>query len=349
MLTDRQKLILSLIIQDFTETGQPVGSKTLMGEGVKASSATIRNDMKALEALGLLEKTHSSSGRIPSLQGYRYYVDHLLKPDQVDKQEITAIRSSLQKDIHEIDDIIQQSAEILSQVTSYTAFSLGPEMKDRKLTGFRIVPLNNRQILAIIVTDRGNVESQVFRIPENVAGEDLEKMVRIINDRLVGQPLMTVYQKLRTEIPLILHRYFQTTDGIRSLFDVILNEAFEDKIFIGGRMNILNFEQHQDVGRFKSIYSLIQNPEALTQLLLPSDEQIHVRIGSELGNQLFDDLSIIQANYEIKDHGRGTIALLGPTSMPYSKLVGLLEAFRHELTSALNDYYRSLDYTNHDS
>ncbi|MEG1504005.1 MAG: heat-inducible transcriptional repressor HrcA [Enterococcus sp.] len=343
MLTERQKLILSLIIQDFTNSGQPVGSKSLMEEGVKASSATIRNDMKALEELGMLEKTHSSSGRIPSISGYRYYVDHLLTPAKVSNQEVAQIRNSLKKDIHEIDDIIQQSAKILSQVTSYTAFSLGPEMKDRTLTGFRIVPLNDRQILAIIVTDKGNVESQVFRVPENVESQDLEKMVHIINDRLVGQPLVSVYQKLRTEIPMILHRYFQSTEGIGRLFDVVLNEAFEDKVFVSGRMNILNFNSEYDLGHVKSMYSLMRNSEELTQLLLPSDDRIHVRIGAEMGNDLFDHLSMIQANYEISGHGRGTIALLGPTSMPYSKIVGLLEVFQSELTNALDDYYRSLD------
>jgi heat-inducible transcriptional repressor len=260
----------------------------------------------------------------------------------VSNQEVDQIRRSLKKDIHEIDDIIQQSAKILSQVTSYTAFSLGPEMKDRTLTGFRIVPLNDRQILAIIVTDKGNVESQVFRIPENVDSQDLEKMVRIINDRLVGQPLVSVYQKLRTEIPMILHRYFQTTEGISHLFDVILNDAFEDKVFVSGRMNILNFNPDQDFNHVKSMYSLMQNSDELTQLLLPYDSDIHVRIGAEMGNDLFDHLSMIQANYEIRGHGRGTIALLGPTSMPYSKIFGLLEVFRYELTNALDDYYRSL-------
>ncbi|MBV7389979.1 MULTISPECIES: heat-inducible transcriptional repressor HrcA [Enterococcus] len=342
MLTERQNLILRLIIQDFTETGQPVGSKRLMEEGVQASSATIRNDMKVLEENGLIEKTHSSSGRVPSKKGYRYYIDHLLTPAKVNKQEVEQIRSSLKKDIHEIDDIISQSAKILSEVTSYTAFSLGPEMKDRTLTGFRIVPLNDRQILAIIVTDKGNVESQVFRIPENVASSDLEKMVKIINDRLVGQPLLTVYQKLRTEIPMILHRYFQTTDGIGRLFDIILNEAFEEKVFVSGRMNILNANP-DDLSQFKSMYSLMQDSDELTKLLLPTDQEIHVRMGAELGDRMFDNLTMVQANYQIIGHGRGTIALLGPTSMPYSKIFGLLDVFRYELTAILDDYYRSLD------
>ncbi|GCF92767.1 heat-inducible transcription repressor HrcA [Enterococcus florum] len=343
MLTDRQKIILSLIIQNYTSNGQPVGSKKLMDEGVNASSATIRNDMKVLEEYGLLEKTHSSSGRIPSMKGYRYYVDHLLKPDKVARQEIDQIRLSLKKDIHEIDDIIRHSAEMLSQVTSYTAFSLGPEMKDRKLTGFRIVPLNDKQILAIIVTDRGNVESQVFRIPENVASSDLEKMVKIINDRLVGEPLATVYQKLRTEIPMILHRYFQTTEGVSRLFDVILNEAFEEKVYVSGGMNILNFNQGPDIHQIKSMYTLVQDPNELVRLLIPFTDPVHIRIGNELENELLQNMSLIQANYDIEGHGTGVIGLLGPANMPYSRMFGLVEVFRRELANKLADYYRSLD------
>lgn len=129
MLTKRQNDILRLIIQHYTSSGVPVGSKTLMSEGVKASSATIRNDMKALEDEGLLLKTHSSSGRIPSALGYRYYVDHLLKPARVAEDDLLLIRQSLGREFHEINEIIKQSAEILSELTSYTTFSLGPEIK----------------------------------------------------------------------------------------------------------------------------------------------------------------------------------------------------------------------------
>ncbi|MEO1782309.1 MULTISPECIES: heat-inducible transcriptional repressor HrcA [Enterococcus] len=343
MLTNRQQDILRLIIQHYTQTGQPVGSKKLMEEGIDASSATIRNEMKALEELGLLQKTHSSSGRVPSIEGYRYYVDHLLQPSRVAKKEMQTIRQSFGGEFHEINEIIQQSATILSQLTSYTALSLGPDVKDRKLTGFRIVPLNNRQVIALIVTDKGNVESQVFTIPAAISGEDLEKMVRIINDRLVGEPLVTVYNRLRTEIPMILHKYFQTTEGILSLFDTMLGQAFESKVYVGGRMNMLDFEGAQDVDHFKTMYTLMKDSEKLSQLLVPQDRGIQIRIGNELGSQLFQNMSLIQATYEIDGHGQGTIALLGPTSMPYSKMFGLIDAFRHELASKLADYYRSLD------
>lgn len=343
MLTQRQSDILRLIIQNYTSSGVPVGSKTLMAEGIEASSATIRNDMKALEEDGLLLKTHSSSGRIPSAAGYRYYVDHLLKPTRVTNDDLQVIRQSLGKEFHEINEIIRQSAEILSELTSYTTFSLGPEVKDHRLTGFRIVPLNHRQIIAIVVTDKGNVESQVFTLPANLGSQDLEKMVRLVNDRLVGDPLMTVYQKLRTEIPMILHKYFQSTEGISYLFDAVLGQVFEDKIYVSGQMNLLDYEPHQDLNQFKSMFSLMRDSDELTQMIVPMDSNIHIKIGSELGNDLLQNMSMIQASYEIDGHGRGTIALLGPTSMPYSRMFGLVDVYRKELANRLADYYRLLD------
>ncbi|WP_086348129.1 heat-inducible transcriptional repressor HrcA [Candidatus Enterococcus clewellii] len=346
MLTERQNEILRLIIQHYTTTGTPVGSKKLMEDGVKSSSATIRNEMKALEEHGLLLKTHSSSGRVPSMAGYRYYVDHLLKPAEVDSGEVNLIRQSFGTEFREINDIIEQSAKILSELTSYTAFSLGPEVKERKLTGFRMVPLNDRQIIAIIVTDKGNVENQVFAIPTSVTSEDLEKMTKIINDKLVGQPLLTVYHRLRTEIPMILHRYFQTPEGMMNLFDSMLGHIFEEKVYVSGRLNLLDFDGGLDNKQLKSVYSFMKNTEELTHLLDISGDSavpISFKIGSEIGNDLLDNMSMITATYEVVGHGKGTIALLGPTSMPYSKMFSLVDVFRNELASQLGSYYRFLD------
>ncbi|MHC5267935.1 heat-inducible transcriptional repressor HrcA [Enterococcus sp. LJL98] len=343
MLTERQGEILRVLIQNYTTTGQPVGSKTLMEDGVAASSATIRNEMKRLEEMSLLSKTHSSSGRIPSMKGYRYYVDHLLNPMQVQPEELQRIRQGFGQEFHEINDIIQHSAEVLSSLTSYTALSLGPDVNERRLTSFKIVPLNHRQVVAIIVTDKGNVENQVFTLPHHIRSEELEIVVRIINDRLIGEPLITVYHRLRTEIPMILHKYFQTTEGILDLFHQMLNHLFEEKVYVGGQMNLLDFETKQDKIQFKSMYSFMKNPEELTQLLGPRNPMIQIKIGSELGHELLENMSLIQASYDIQGHGKGTIALLGPASMPYSKMFGLVDTFSRELAMKLADYYRILD------
>lgn len=343
MLSDRQLNILHLLVKIYTETGIPVGSKTLMNEGIKASSATIRNDLVKLEELELIQKTHSSSGRVPSIKGYRYYVDHLMQPAEIAQAEVVKIRQLLDRRYNATNEIIEQSANILSDLTSYTAFSLGPEVKERKLTGFRIVPLNRNQLIAIIVTDQGYVESQVFSIPETISSEDIEKMTRIINDRLVGENLLTVYHKLRTEIPLVLQRYFSNATNVLYLFEEVFNQAFDDQVYISGGMNLLDSGMLTDVSEFKSIYSLISDSDQLTELLLPDTPGIDIRIGNEIENELLLNMSLITASYEVPQHGKGVIALLGPTSMSYSKLLGLVNVFTDELSGHLDSYYRSLD------
>lgn len=343
VLSQRQLNILHLLVKLYTETGLPVGSKTLMNHGINASSATIRNDLAKLEECELIQKMHSSSGRVPSIKGYRFYVDHLMKPVEMSNNEVIEIRQMLDRRYNATNEIIEQSAKILSDLTSYTAFSLGPEVKERKLTGFRIVPLNRNQLIAIIVTDQGYVESQVFSIPENISSEDIEKMIRIINDRLVGESLLTVYHKLRTEIPLVLQKYFSNSSNILYLFEEVFNQAFDDQVYISGGMNLLNSDTLTDIAEFKSIYSLFSDSDRLTEILLPDTTGVDIKIGDEIENELLLNMSLITASYEVPKHGKGVIALLGPTSMSYSKLLGLVNVFTDELSEHLDSYYRSLD------
>lgn len=343
MLSERQLNILHMLVKIYTETGVPVSSKTLMNHGINASSATIRNDLAKLEEFELIQKMHSSSGRVPSIKGYRFYVDHLMTPVEMTNHEVIKIRQMLNQRYNATNEIIEQSAKILSDLTSYTAFSLGPEVKERKLTGFRIVPLNRNQLIAIIVTDQGYVESQVFSIPSDISSEDIEKMIRIINDRLVGENLLTVYHKLRTEIPLVLQKYFSNSSNVLYLFEEVFNQAFDDQIYISGGMNLLNSEVLTDVAEFKSIYSLISDSDKLTEILLPDTTGIDIKIGDEIENELLLNMSLITASYEVPEHGKGVIALLGPTSMSYSKLLGLVNVFKDELSGHLDSYYRSLE------
>ena len=153
MLTQRQKKILQAIVRQYTSTGQPVGSKHLAEQlPFKVSSATIRNEMAALEDQGLVTKEHSSSGRVPSKAGYRFYVDHLLDPGAVTDNDLVVIQNSLGTSFQKIDEIVSHSADILSDLTSYTAFTLKPEQSDIHLSGFRVVPLGNQKVIAILVT-----------------------------------------------------------------------------------------------------------------------------------------------------------------------------------------------------
>ena len=191
MLTDRQLMILQVIVDDFIRSGQPIGSRSLSKKSdITFSSATIRNDMADLEEMGFIEKTHTSSGRVPSEKGYRYYVDHLLTPPLVRNEEIQMLNSVFVDRFYELEKIVQKSAQILSEITNYTAIVLGPKVRDNKLKKISLVPLNKEAAVAIIVTDTGHVENKLITLPPTIDVNQIEKMVNILNDQLVGVPVL---------------------------------------------------------------------------------------------------------------------------------------------------------------
>ena len=348
MLTERQELILKTIIKDFTQMHEPVGSKTVMSQlPIRVSSATIRNEMAALEEAGLLEKTHSSSGRIPSTKGYRYYLDYLINPVQVPSSIYEKIGCQLNQPFHQVNEIVQEAAKILSDLTDYTAFAAGPETKDIKITGFRIVPISPYQVMAILVTDDGNVKNQVYTLPHNAKAEEIEKAVDLINSHLVGKHLSEINASLLTEISHQLINRSSAPQVLDLLQDVI-KDAASEQMYVDGQINLLNNVESNDVSQLKSLYKLIDHKEDLISSLIdfrPEDmvgkenSKIQVKLGSELPSNLLKNYSLLTAEYNVGKYGKGTIALLGPTNMPYSQMIGLLDYFRDELAKKLLDYY----------
>lgn len=344
MLTQRQNKILQAIVRQYTSTGQPVGSKHLAERlPFKVSPATVRNEMAVLEKQGLIGKEHSSSGRVPSKSGYRYYVDHLLNPRAVTDNDLIVIQNSLGTSFQKIDEIISHSADILSNLTSYTTVTLKPEQEDVRLSGFRLVPLGNHKVIAILVTDSGDVESQAFTLARGVDPEALQAVIRMVNDQLVGLPLTTVLKRLNDDIPLRVMHYMHSADGFLDLFDNVVSKAAREQFFIGGRLNLLDFSSTKDPQALQTMYSLLDHNDQLSHLLDAdmSDQGVNVRIGSEISkDKVLDNYSLITATYNVDQYGKGIIAVLGPTRMPYSRTIGLVNAFRQELAKRLLDFYR---------
>ncbi|KRN29597.1 hypothetical protein IV38_GL000483 [Lactobacillus selangorensis] len=309
--------------------------------------------MAVLEEEGYIEKMHSSSGRIPSMKGYRFYLDHLVEPTAATPRDYEVIQKSFQQHYHKLDEIVDQSAKILSDLTSYTAITLGPEVKDTTLTGFRLVPLGDYRVMAILVTSAGTVESQVFSIPQSLTSEELEKAIRIVNDNLVGLPLTEVASRLKDGVPQVLMQYMTSPSGFLDIFEDVLKQAAQEHYYVGGRLNLLNYladKKDEDIDQLKSVYEMIDQSDSLANLLNVSTQDqlpnssIRVRLGDEMSDSL-KNFSLITANYDLGEHGQGMVALLGPTSMPYSRMIGLLDVFREELAKRLTDYY--FHYPNH--
>ncbi|MBS4750127.1 heat-inducible transcription repressor HrcA [Granulicatella sp. zg-ZJ] len=347
MLTERQLKILQLIIRLYAEQQEPVGSKTLLKEAdLPFSSATIRNEMMKLEELGFLEKTHSSSGRIPSVLGYRFYVDNMLPAVQtanIQPQELTDIRQTLRHRYHEISEIVDISAKMLSNLTNYTTIVLGPETRQSKLTGFRLVPLSDTQVMAILVTDKGMVENRIFNIPASIIHDDLEKIVRILNDELVGLYLSEVYDKLQYDIPQLIRQNISEQFDILPILQELMTKMETDRMFIAGKTNLFDYIDYENSRtNLKNLYNMIENSSDLYQLMSPTHQGVDIKFGSELNHEAFKDLSFVTTTYET-NNGKGVIALIGPTNMSYARVVGLMNALSEELSGSINQYFDDLD------
>lgn len=339
MLTDRELLIFQAILEDFTKTARPVASRTISEkENINYSAATIRNIMAELEEIGFLEKTHTSSGRVPSEKGYRYYVDHLVLPAKYNK--INIIKDIVKEGIYEFEKIIQISAEVLSNLTNCTSIILGPEIYDTRLKQIQIVKISSKTAVAILITDTGHVEHRSFSIPKDIKVSDLEKLVNILNNRLVDIPIHQIQEKLTEEISALIQRYIDGFDEVINFLDSIFPRENSTNMYISGKTNILTQPEFNDVNKIYSFYSLIEDQDIILKLLQNTEEGINVSIGTENEHEMIKDLSVITSSYQLGEKQFGTIALIGPTRMEYRRVINILRSLSREITNTFKELYK---------
>lgn len=342
MLTDRQLLIFQVIVDDFIRSAQPVGSRSLSKkEEISFSSATIRNEMSDLEELGFIEKTHTSSGRIPSEKGYRYYVDHLLSPQKLNSDDVHMVKSIFAERIYELEKIVQNSAKILSDLTNYTAIVLGPAVMENKLKKIQIVPLNKETAIAIIVTDTGHVENRMFYFPETMDANEIEKLVNILNERLVGVPIVDLNDKIYKEVATLLRQHINQYDIMLQTIADTLNLKGSNKLFFGGKTNMLSQPEFHDINKIRNLMKMIEQEDGIYDLIQKNPIGINVKIGRENNNSAMENCSLITATYSIGVEKLGTIAILGPTRMEYSRVISLLQMISGDLTTVLTKLYQN--------
>ena len=253
MLTARQLLILKCIVEEFVETAEPVGSKTLMTKyQLPYSSATIRNEMSFLEEHGYLEKTHTSSGRVPSTKGYRFYVDTLMQPSVDDevKNQVSTILGDRHRSLNEI---IKESCQILSQLTHLTTVALGPNAIYEHLQNITLVPLSEHTVTAIIVTDKGHVENRNFNIKNNAYMEDLTSCVNVMNELLDGTPMNQVVYHLERDVKPILSARIKEHEVLFNAFLEAFMKFANNNVYFSGKENMLYQPEYNDVNKLRRL------------------------------------------------------------------------------------------------
>lgn len=328
---DRRDTILKLIVEHFIKTAMPVGSQTLLEEyKLDCSSATIRNEMNALEKEGLLEKPHASSGRVPSKLGYEYYVEHL-RDDRIDDSVKYAIQSVLDKRAQSVEEVIRQSCEILSNMTNLASVVLGPKVSEERLVSIQVIPLNGQTATAVFVTDQGYVENKTFILDDSVSMDDVKKTVENLNLRLQGTPISELVGKMEAMRPALTD-YMVGQDVIyQAIFSAFLKFA-SSRMSLYGKSNLLSQPEYQaDASKLRQLLGLLDSPDELRHVLNESAEagDLKIKIGGEDGG--IEDVGVVSAEVRTPGGQSASISLLGPKRMDYDKAMGLLSYVAEQL------------------
>ena len=329
MLSKRQNEILKLIVMNYIKLAHPVPS-SLICEKLKCSSATVRNEMMTLEEKGFLEKTHTSSGRVPSELGYRYYVDNLMELKELNGEEVYKLQTIFDNQQLVLSDVIEKSLEIVSDMTSYTSVILDEKSHDNKLKEISIVPISNTEMVVLVVTDKGYVEHKELRI-DDINLEEIKRTVKLINDLIVGTPIDEVSSKLEFEIKPKFAEYVQKHEIIyNALYDIFQDMSSKNKeVSVVGKNNLFKHKEFNDVDKIQGMFEKFDDKETMLSIEEKNgDNNINIYIGHE--SNLDDDVTVIKTNYHTsKDNG--TIAIIGPKRMEYSKVVNLLEYVKKQI------------------
>ena len=327
MLTERQSKMLKLIVERYIKDPTPVGSKVI-SKTLNCSSATIRNEMAALEDLGLLEKTHTSSGRIPSEKGYRYYVDNLMELKKMNAEDMLKLQIVFRNQQLALSDVITKSLQVISDMMNYTTVVLGSTSHENLLKQIEVVPIDDVSIIVIIVTDKGHVEHKSIKL-QDVPLEEVKKTVGLINSLISGTPIDEVSTKLEYEVKPIIGNYVKQHEQLYNAFYHVFNDFTNQEVNIVGRHKILEQpEFSSNIEKIKTVFNKLEDRETLRSIEEDGDNNIKVYIGNE--NNIDSDVTVIKTKFKSGDE-EGTIAIIGPKRMEYDRVVGLLEYMKENI------------------
>ncbi|QGS51781.1 heat-inducible transcriptional repressor HrcA [Spiroplasma tabanidicola] len=325
MLTKRQEIILRLIIEEYIKTASPVGSKRIQEVmSIDISSATIRNESAFLEEHGFLEKAHTSSGRVPSTKGYRYYVDNLMKRNNIEdvKQQIEEI---FKRRGATIDEILEQTSKILSEMTKLaTVVSTSENIEEVKLNRVELVPLSPKSAVVIFILSNGSIENKTIDL-DSVSIEELKISIDLFNERLSNSKIQEIEFKVQAIVP-ILKEQVKKYEFILHTFVSALLHTGSSQFKTGGMKYLLENPEFNDPNKIKSIVEFIEgaSPFVWFKSHLNNHSKPAVAIGFEtgIGN---DDIAVVGTNFPTDTGGKGTLALVGPKRIQYDKVSDLLE------------------------
>lgn len=338
MLNERKKKILQIIIEDYISSAEPVGSRTIARKyDLGLSPATIRNEMSDLELLGYLEQPHTSAGRIPSAQAYRFYVDALIEPGTLTDNDMALIDGWYNERRRNIDDIFQSTAKILSRMTQNVSMVLTNQQTIANFCYLKFLPLDSQHAILCIVADDGSIDTNVIDIPLGMSSEEMDylagKMSKLLEDRNLSDISVEILQTIHTDVVEDKLIFSSLLQAVRKM----TGRRQEQKVFLGGTKQLLNQPEFRDVERVRNLLGILEEEKVLKDLLQGGEDSgLKVTIGSENKFTGIQDCSMVQATYRLNGQIVGTMAVLGPTRMEYGKVISVMDYLHKYLKTILD-------------
>lgn len=330
-LDNRKRKILQAIIEEYIETSEPVSSGSLVqNEELKCSSATIRNEMAELEQIGFLEKPHTSAGRVPSQKGYRYYVDELLREDNLSRKEIEMIKEMLETKVNGLEDLARIATTTLSEITHYTTISIEPNVNNRTIVDIKFILLGTRVLMAVILTDSGIIRESVIKFDEDLTQDQINDLTYIFKNKLVGKPLEKI------DGPIEEYIMSEMKTGIKVIEKIIeeINKLLESstKTYIEGANKVVDMPEFKKLDMAKDFLNVIDAKDIIADVINTGmAKDINVYIGSESEREELKNFSIVTFNHLLDGKDIGTIGIIGPTRMDYSKVISVMKYISKKL------------------
>jgi len=340
-LTDRQRYILGLVIDQHVATGTPVGSKHLAGEeGLDVASSTVRYELAKLEELGYLDHPHTSAGRVPTELGYRYYVDHLVSEGPAGAPAV--IRSSLEavEPRREVETALTQLADALGHVTNLLSVITAPAASAATIRHVEVLQLQPQLVMVVVITSTGTVGKRVFSFEEPVDPGLVDWAGALINDRAVGHTVGSRLLAGRFDEPGMSSVERDFIDALApALLELMDDEA--ELLYVGGQAQVIASRRGADLQAIDALMRTLEERYALLGLLRTamSRQEVYLRIGSDFGQRSLTGASMVAANYGIPRRNLGTVSVLGPTRMDYRLAISSVREAARVLSDYLEEVY----------
>lgn len=322
-LSERKKKILRTVVEDYIDTAEPVGSKTVAGE-MEVSSATVRNEMAELESLGFLEQPHTSAGRIPTAQGYRLYVNELMNRHRLSLEETEEINRSMKSRLTQLDKLLADAGQLASRLTDYPAYSLCAAPEQVTAIRFDLIFVDANTFIIVVMLSNNTVKNKLVSIPAKIRQETLLKLATVLNASFTR----ITEDKITAALISSTERAMGDTLGLVAVvagFAIeTLMEEQKSQAYVSGASHLLLHPEYRDVGKAQRLMDYLSDGTELLKLPAPEGESVKITIGPENLREELQDSSVVVAKYDVGDNMQGLIGVVGPTRMDYSKVTAKL-------------------------